>query len=581
MQSRVTQQPPAGERVEPATPPEPRRGSTSPRIGEMMIERGLITVEDLDEALRAQRKTGRRMGETLVEMGAITDYDLARVLAERLGHEFVDLSSGMLDLVLTTLIPEEVARRYQALPIQKRDGRVVVAMARPDDVFALDDLRVLTDSPVLAVMAAPTQLSRAIDRAFARTDIESSLDEAVTEANEQTKREERIDVGTDAPIVRLVDALIDRAVDEGASDVHIEPSSTRVRIRSRVDGVLHDTSDLPRSVLRPVVSRVKVLAGIDLTRTRVPNDGRFSVKIRHRTVDVRVTTLPTAHGESVILRLLDQSDGAIDINRLGFFPDELERYRHAYLAPQGTILVTGPTGSGKTSTLYATLLEVNTDERSTVSVEDPIEYKIDGIKQMQINPSAGLTFPVALRATLRSDPDIVLVGEIRDRETAKIAAEAALTGHLVLSTLHTTRAAATPLRLVDMGLEPYLVGSAVTCIVAQRLARRLCEVCAAPDTRDRSLLRSLGVTDAVIDGGTLLQPIGCPTCHGTGYRGRTAIYEVMPVTEDIARLVLASASSSDIEQCAVGEGMDTLRTSAMRRVAAGQFGIAELLRVIA
>jgi type IV pilus assembly protein PilB len=560
--------------------PAHRRGSTQPRIGEMMIERGLISAEDLEHALESQRGTGRRMGETLVAMGVISDFDLAKVLADRLGHEFVDLTVETLDVVITSLIPEEVARRYQALPITERDGRVVVAMANPNDVFALDDLRVLTDSSVIPVMAAPAQLIEAIDRAFAKTDIESSLDEAVNEADDQPERELRVGVGDDAPIVRLVNALIDRAVDDRASDVHIEPSSTRVRIRSRIDGVLHDTSDLPRSVLRSVVSRLKVLSGIDITRTRVPNDGRFSVRLRHRTVDVRVTTLPTAHGESVILRLLDHSQGGIDIGQLGFLPDELERYQRAYRAPQGTILVTGPTGSGKTSTLYATLLDVNKSDRSTVTVEDPIEYKIDGIKQMQVNLSSGLTFPVALRALLRSDPDIILVGEIRDRETAKIAAEAALTGHLVLSTLHTTSAAATPLRLVDMGLEPYLVTSAVTCIVAQRLARRLCELCAEPETRDATMLRTMGVPDAVIDAGTLSRPVGCPTCHGTGYLGRTAIYEIMPITEDITRLVLSHAPGTEIERCAVGEGMQTLWTSAMRHAAVGDFGIDELLRVV-
>jgi type IV pilus assembly protein PilB len=567
----------AGERTDPA--PAAARAGAQPRIGEMMVERGLITADDLDRALREQRHSGRRMGETLVAMGVLSELDLARVLAERLGFEFVDLSVETFAADVTSLVPEEVARRYEALPIARRDGRIVIAMASPNDVFALDDLRVLTEMPVLAVMAEPGQLSNAIDRAFARVDIESSLDEAVSEVDEQTERELFAAV-EDAPIIRLVNALLDRAVDERASDVHIEPASTRVRVRSRVDGVLHDTSELPRSVHRAVVSRIKVMAGIDLTRTRVPNDGRFTVRLEGGAVDVRVTTLPTAHGEAVILRLLDRSGQMLDIARLGFLPDELARYRHAYTAPQGTILVTGPTGSGKTSTLYATLLDVSTDARSTISVEDPVEYKLDGIKQIQINPVAGLTFPVALRAILRSDPDILLVGEIRDLDTARIAAEAALTGHLVLSTLHTTAAAATPLRLVDMGLEPYLVTSAVSCIVAQRLARRLCVHCAAPERRDVAWLRSVGVPDDVIAARTLARPVGCSACHGTGYSGRTAIYEIMPVTEEIARLVLDRAPTAELERCAVAEGMQTLRTAAMRRVAEGAFGIDELLRVV-
>lgn len=344
--------------------------------------------------------------------------------------------------------------------------------------------------------------------------------------------------------------------------------------------MLRDTSEVPPAVLRPLVSRLKLMAGIDITRTRVPNDGRFSVRVRDRMVDVRVATLPTARGESVSLRLLDQSSGMIHLDQLGFLPDELERYRKALSTPQGTILVTGPTGSGKTSTLYATLLELNTDDRSTVTVEDPVEYQIDGVRQIQVDRRAGLTFPIALRAILRSDPDIVLVGEVRDGETAKIASEAALTGHLVLSTLHTPSAASTPLRLIEMGLEPYLVTSAVTCMVAQRLARRLCQFCAEIDDRAPLLLRGLGAPEEMIESGTLRRPVGCPHCSGTGYRGRTAIYETMPVTEELARLVTRSASSAEIERQAMAEGMDTLRVSAMRRVAAGEFGVGELLRAV-
>jgi type IV pilus assembly protein PilB len=580
VQRALKQEPAVGAPPERVVRVTPLREVKQARIGEMLIDRGLISPEDLEQALQYQRGSGRRMGEALVEMGVISEFDLTRILAERLGYDFVDLSSENLDFLVASLIPEEVARRYQALPIREGDGRVVVAMASPSDVFALDDLRVLTDSSVVAVMAAPTQLLDAIDRAFSHTEVETSLGDAVTEADDFQGVEQLVSESADAPIVRLVNALIEQGIDERASDLHIEPSSTRVRVRSRVDGVLRELSNVPRPVHRALVSRLKVMAGIDITRSRVPHDGRFSVRVRDRTVDVRITTLPTVHGESVILRLLDHSEGVIDVGRLGFLPDELERYRRAYRVAQGTILVTGPTGSGKTSTLYATLLEVNTDARSTVSVEDPIEYKIDGIKQIQISPAVGLTFPIALRAILRSDPDILLVGEIRDRETAKIAAEAALTGHLVLSTLHTTSAAATPLRLIDMGLEPYLVTSAVTCIVAQRLARRLCKICAEPDTREAQELRRLGMTDEVIETGTLFRPVGCPSCHGTGYRGRGAIYEIMPVTEHISRLVLDGASSAEIERLAVAEGMDTLRMSAMRRVALGEFGIDELIRVV-
>lgn len=553
------------------------------RIGEMMLARGLITEEQLEIALEHQRHTGKKMGEILVEIGALSRLDLTKVLAERLGYPFIDLRTRTFDPAITALVPEEVARRYGALPVELDDGQLVVAMTRPDDVFALDDLRVLTEMPVAPVMADREQLAEAMSRCYAGSNVVSiAADDAAEDYDEEASELARVATeAEDAPIVRLVNAMLEQAATERASDIHVEPLSDRVRIRFRTDGVLHEVSEVPISLLRPLISRLKVLSGIDIATRRVPQDGRFSVSMSGSTLDIRVATLPTGHGEAAVLRLLDTVRGPLDLRDLGLVGDELERYEWAYYAPQGCILVSGPTGSGKTSTLYGTLLELNTPERSIVSIEDPIEYQIDGTKQIQVNPRAGLTFASALRAILRSDPDVVMVGEIRDTETAKLATEASITGHLVLSTLHTTRAAAVPMRLIDMGVEPYLVASALTCVVAQRLVRRVCDECAATDEGDVSLLRRLGCGDEELHDATVRRAVGCPACSNTGYRGRIGIYEVMTMTEEIGRLVLARASTQEIERRALADGMNTLQLNAVRQVLAGQLTIDEMMRVIA
>jgi type IV pilus assembly protein PilB len=575
-------QPGDGDSTAPWASAQRGKSSDAPRIGELMLERGLISGDDLDAALERQRTTGKRMGETLVEIGAISSFDLSQLLAEHLGVPFVDLRARPADLMLAAMVPEEVARRYRALPVARWDGQIVIAMANPEDVFALDDLRVLTGQTVLSVMADPEQLREAIDRSYARTDVESTLGDAASDYEDDTASADLLGMSVeDGPIVRLVNALLERAVDERASDLHVEPSSDRVRVRFRVDGVLHDTSETPLSVLRPIVSRVKVLGGLDIAQTRSPQDGRFSVTVHGRPIDVRVATLPTANGEAIVMRLLDRMRGVMDLGGLGLSETEMSRYEPAFRAPQGAVFVSGPTGSGKTSTLYATLSEINKPDRSIVSVEDPVEYRLDGIKQIQINSRAGVTFPTALRAILRADPDVVLIGEVRDAETAHIAAEASITGHLVFSTLHTTRASAVPMRLVDMGIEPYLVASSLTCVIAQRLARKLCPDCATVEEHpDLDLLRSLGATDEILQGAQFRQPVGCHMCQKTGFRGRQAVYEVMPITEDIGHLVLERASSVTIEHLAVEQGMDTLRIAALRRVARGEFTVDEMLRVI-
>jgi len=552
------------------------------RLGQAMVDRGIITQDQLDEALEHQRMTRKRLGESLIDIGAVTSFQLSQALAEHLGVPFVDLETHPPDVMLAGMIPEEVARRYCALPVERWSGQVVVAMANPNDVFALDDLRVLTGQSILAALADTGHLLAAIERAYSRSDIiESTLDDAADDYDVEAE----IQSGTvvdDAPVVKLVNALLEKAVADRASDLHIEPASRSVSIRMRIDGILHDTSEAPLNVLRPMVSRLKVMGNLDIAQNRIPQDGRFSLSVQGRPIDVRIATVPTAAGEAVVMRLLDPVRGAMDISSLGLSEYESERFITAFHAPQGAIFVTGPTGSGKSSTLYALLASVNTRDKSIVSVEDPVEYRLDGVKQIQINTRAGMTFPSALRSTLRADPDVILVGEVRDAETARIAADASITGHLVLSTLHATSSASSPIRLVDMGVEPYLVASAVSCIAAQRLGRKLCEVCAEPvETPDIALLRRLGATDEMLAGElTLRRPKGCQNCRQTGYKGRAPIFEIMPITEDITRLIVERAHSADIEHVAVEQGMDTLRIAALRRVLRGDLSIEEMTRVV-
>ncbi|HUI48877.1 MAG TPA: GspE/PulE family protein, partial [Acidimicrobiia bacterium] len=464
---------------------------------------------------------------------------------------------------------------------ERWSGQVVVAMANPNDVFALDDIRVLTGQSILAALADTGHLLAAIEDTYSRSDlIESSLDDAADDYDAEAEISSGALVD-DAPVVKLVNALLEKAVADRASDLHIEPASRSVSIRMRIDGILHDTSEAPLNVLRPMVSRLKVMGSLDIAQNRIPQDGRFSLSVQGRPIDVRIATVPTAAGEAVVLRLLDPVRGAMDISSLGLSEYESSRLVTAFEAPQGAIFVTGPTGSGKSSTLYALISSVNTRDKSIVSVEDPVEYRLDGVKQIQINSRAGMTFPGALRSTLRADPDVILVGEVRDAETARIAADASITGHLVLSTLHATSSAAAPIRLVDMGVEPYLVASAISCIAAQRLARKLCEHCAQPIEPDLAVLTRLGATDEILAHGiTVRGPVGCSNCRHTGYRGRAAIFEIMPVTEDITRLIVERAHSVEIQNVAVEQGMDTLRVAALRRVLRGELSIEEMARVV-
>jgi type IV pilus assembly protein PilB len=552
------------------------------RIGQLLLELDLISQHDLDQALELQQRTGRRVGEALADLGIVSTRTIAETVAQHLGVPFVDLQEHVPDVLLSSLIPEEMARRFCVLPVTQYNGQLVVAMESPNDVFALDDLRVATAQPILPVVADPDQLRAAIERAYRRSDIESSIDDATDTVEDTTDTVGANLTESDGPVVQLVSALLEQAVAERASDLHVEPNSDDVAIRMRVDGMLHDTFTVPLGTLRPLVSRLKVMGGMDIAQQRLPQDGRFSATVEGRKIDIRVATIPTAAGEAVVLRLLDASSAARTLDAIGLTPAEEAKLRDQAFAPQGAIFVTGPTGSGKSSTLYALASALNSRDKGIVSVEDPVEYRLEGVKQIHINRKAGMTFASALRVTLRADPDVIVVGEVRDAETARIAADASITGHMVLSTLHTTRAAAAPIRLIDMGVEPYLVSSALSCVVAQRLVRTPCEHCSELVVADRDVLRRLGATDDMLEGVShLRERRGCQRCLSTGYRGRTAIVEIMVVSEEIAKEIATGASASTIERIAVAQGMDTLRIAGLRRVLRGELTLDDLARVVA
>jgi type IV pilus assembly protein PilB len=500
------------------------------------------------------------------------------------GLEFVDLTERAIDATVASLIPEGLARRYQALPISWDDDVLVVAMADPSNVLAVDDIRALTGAQVRCVVATSAQIRETIDR-FHRLD--SEVDDLASQAaDELTDKDELANVSAvveDAPIVKFVNLLITQAVADRASDIHVEPAERDLRIRFRIDGVLHEVMRSPKAIQAGVISRLKVMSDINIAERRIPQDGRMSLTVGGKPIDLRVATLPTVHGEKVVMRILDKNQALLSLEDQGFLPDTLERYERSFRKPYGTVLVTGPTGSGKSTTLYATLNVLNEVQRNIITIEDPVEYRLAGINQIQVNPKAGLTFASALRSILRADPDVLLVGEIRDRETAIIGIEAALTGHLVLTTLHTNDAASTPMRLLEMGVEPFLVTSALDVVLAQRLARRLCDRCKEPYQPSEEELLSARWAMETIDIGdwpTLYRAVGCSACGRTGYRGRFALHEVMPISEEIERLIIERRSVEDLSKVAQMEGMIPLRQDGLRKAAMGMTSIEEIFRVV-
>ncbi len=550
------------------------------QLGTILLEEGMLTQDQLMDAIDAQQHRGQSLGRTLVEMGMISEAQLVRALASQVGMEFVELADYPVDRTAVSLVSAQVCRRHVALPISVQGGVLRVAMSNPGNVMAVDDFRTLTGLQVVPVVAAHDDVAAAIDR-YCRADselenLQGTLEEAEQDIDLSTVGEV---VADDAPIVRFVNLVITQAIQDRASDIHIEPAEKDLRIRYRIDGVLHEMQTANKSIQNGVISRLKIMADMDIAERRKPQDGRLSVNHQGRKIDLRVAALPTVWGEKIVMRILDNSTATMDLEDLGIRPENYAIYETSFRKPYGMILVTGPTGSGKSTTLYATLNQVSRPEVNVITVEDPVEYRIPGINQVQVNVKAGLTFAAALRSILRADPDIVLLGEIRDGETAQIAIEAALTGHLVLSTLHTNDAPSAITRLIEMDIEPFLVGSAIDCVVAQRLARRLCKKCREEyEATPAEVLRfNPGHTGPLP---TLFKAAGCSSCSNTGYRGRLALHEIMPVTEELERLAVARASSAEIARVAQEHGMQTLIQDGWAKVLDGHTTVEELLRVV-
>jgi type IV pilus assembly protein PilB len=551
------------------------------QLGDILLEGGFVTQDQLTEAFDEHQRLGRSLGRVLVDRGILSESQLVAALAQQIGLRFVDLTEFPVDGSAVARVPEPVCRRHTALPIAYEDGRLLVAMADPANVFAIDDIRSLTGLEVKPLVATRADVIQAIAR-YHRADTEldditaglDSLDDNDDLANVK-------EVVEDAPIVKFVNLLITQAIQDRASDIHIEPAERELRVRFRIDGVLHEVMRSPKTIQSGVISRLKIMADLNIAEKRLPQDGRLSVNANGKKIDLRVATLPTVWGEKVVMRVLDNSTAMLKLTDLGFSQNNYDRFSLSFVKPYGMILVTGPTGSGKSTTLYATLNIVSTPEKNVITVEDPVEYRIPLINQVQVNNKAGLTFAAALRSILRSDPDVVLIGEIRDHETSQIAIEAALTGHLVLSTLHTNDAPSAITRLTEMDIEPFLVGSAVDAVLAQRLARRLCTKCKEAYTPTAETLianRYPWGPDQPLP--TLYRPIGCSACSKTGYKGRLALHEVMVVTESIEKLAVSRASSAEIGRVARSEGMTTLRDDGMLKVGEGVTSFEEILRVV-
>lgn len=551
-------------------------------LGRVLIDQGLLDDAQLEAALAEHRDSGRSLGRVLVDRGAISERDLVTALATQIGMEFVDVGDADIDPRAVTLVPDAIARRHALLPIRFDEGRLVVAMSDPSNVVAIDDVRTVTKMDVVPAIAMRDAILDAIGRYAAMADdIEAVAAEVEGDDDDHGDLDGLTAVTEEAPIVKFVNLLISQAVADGASDIHIEPTERDLRVRYRIDGVLHEVMRSPRSIQSGVISRLKIMAEVDIAERRIPQDGRIGLTVSGKQIDLRFSTLPTVHGEKVVMRVLDKTSVLLTLDDLGFLDHNERRFEASYRRPYGMILVTGPTGSGKSTTLYATLNVLNQPGVNIITTEDPVEYQLPGISQVQVNPKVGLSFANALRSILRQDPDIILVGEMRDRETAQIGVEAALTGHLVLSTLHTNDAPSAVTRLTEMGIEPFLVGSAVDGILAQRLARRVCPKCMEMVTPEAAMLKAAGFGDEVVEERPPVpQAVGCSACSNTGYRGRLALHEVMTVTEEIERMAVDRASSEDIGRVATEQGMRSLRDDGLAKVLLGRTTIEEVGRVV-
>jgi type IV pilus assembly protein PilB len=552
------------------------------KIGDILIEKGLITQEILDQALTIQRQTGKKLGQVLVDEQYITENDLADAISERVGVPKLSLQNLVIDPELLRLVGFELAKRHQVVPVFRIGNTLTIAMVDPLDVVAIDEIRLLTKQRINRTVATQSDVMTAVEEHYS---VKESLDQALEDATRQ-KEADLLEIGAvepseahagEAPVIKYVNLLIAQAVKSRASDVHIEPDEKTVRVRYRINGLLRQEGSPPKAIQSALITRLKIMAELDVSEKRVPQDGRFTFVWGGQNVDVRLSTLPTIHGEKVVMRLLDRRNLLLGLQNLGFDDNVLEDFRKIAHKPEGLILISGPTGSGKTSTLYALLDEINSVEKNIITIEDPVEYNLQGINQVQTNEKAGLTFANCLRSILRQNPDVIMVGEIRDGETAAIAVRSAMTGHLVLSTIHTNDAAGAVARLLDMEIEGYLLASALLGVLAQRLVRVVCQTCRVEDSVPKSLLGELEISEDA--GIRFYQGTGCDDCHQTGYRGRTGAYEFLPVTDKVRELIVASSSSAKIKAEAVAGGMTTLHQDALRKALDGKTTYREVLRV--
>ena len=575
-------------RANEKAPESPSRGKyriAGKKVWDILVAQERVSEEQVQQALEAQKNDRRDLGQVMLSLGFISEPDLAQAQALRLNLDYIELTEADVDREALGLVPEKMLRKHRALPLYTENRQLGMAMSDPTDIYALEDLSMVSGHQIVPVMTTEESLQRSEARVFA-------VGQQITEILEEAAEAEAVDhsavelggaTGADeAPVVQLVNSILQRAVGEGASDIHIEPQAQGLTVRLRVDGVLREVMSIPQGLQSGVLARLKILSSLDIAEKRVPQDGRFSVRLSEKKVDLRVASLPTVFGEEMVLRLLDTSSIDVDLSQLGFAPEILKKYEEVFRRPYGTILVTGPTGSGKSTTLYATLRELNSQEKKIITVEDPVEFRMKGVNQIQVNSKIGLTFASGLRSILRSDPDIVMIGEIRDLETAKISVEAALTGHLVLSTLHTNNAPSAVNRLTDMGVEPFLTSSAVDCVIAQRLARTLCSYCKQPTEMEKNILSNIGFPfeHAPEYGFRFHKAVGCERCGDSGYRDRVGIYELMTVTEELRELILRRASTDEISRAARDQGMIRLRDDGLLKAAQGITTVEEVLRTV-
>jgi len=571
----------------------------SKKLGELLVKAGLVTAEQLEDAIKVQSEEGGRLGATLIKLGHVGEDEITQFLSKQYGVPAINLANLQIDTAVVKLVPSDVARKYQVLPISRQGATLTLAMTDPTNVFAMDDIKFMTGYNVEPVVASEIAITEALNTYYGsdssielkkvfEMQMEEEMMDDVDSDMEVIDDEDEIDVNAlqdsseQAPVVKLVNIMLTDAVKKGASDIHVEPYEKEFRIRYRIDGVLHEQMNPPLKMRDAIISRIKILSRLDISEKRLPQDGRIKLKMnidgRKKELDYRVSCLPTLFGEKVVMRLLDQDNLMLDMTKLGFEPRPLEVFIDSIEKPWGMVLVTGPTGSGKTNTLYSAIQRLNTPTTNIMTAEDPVEFNMAGINQVQVRDNIGLNFAAALRSFLRQDPNIVLVGEIRDFETAEIAIKASLTGHLVLSTLHTNDAPSTINRLMNMGIEPFLVATSVHCIVAQRLARRVCKECKAPVDVPKQALLDIGMTDEEAETVEILEGRGCAVCNHTGNKGRVGLFEVMSVNDPVKEMILTGANAIELREVAVENGMITLRRSGIHKILAGQTSIEEVVK---